>query len=70
MYPKMVWPGFLMDFITPVFAPIVVLSAIFICPTIPAFPAMTQFFPNSEEPETPACAAITVFSPMTTLWAI
>jgi hypothetical protein len=70
MYPKMVFPGSRIDFEMPVLAPMVVLSAILICPTIPALPAMIQCFPISEDPEIPTCAAITVCSPIFTLWAI
>ena len=55
---------------TPVLAPNIVPSAILICPVIPTCPPNTHFLPTLVEPAIPLWAAIAVWSPISTLWAI
>ncbi len=54
---------------TPALAWILTLSPILICPEKPTCPPTIQFLPILVEPEMPVSAAITVFSPISTLCA-
>ena len=59
-----------MDFPTPLWALILVLSAICMCPTIPACPPIITFLPILVLPLIPDWAAITVLWPISVLCAI
>ncbi|EAU64901.1 hypothetical protein STIAU_5450 [Stigmatella aurantiaca DW4/3-1] len=66
--PETIWPSST-SCATPDWAPTLARSPTRIWPTTPTCPASTTPVPTSAEPETPACAQMSVSGPIFTLWA-